>query len=139
MNLLFLNPAVRRAAATIIWIASLWATSRCASAIQFIPLPGTLIAWDVSGDGTTVVGDTGRAGFSWTSQNGIQILTGLTSAKATSHDGSIIAGNINELNEIAALWTKAGGAQSIGPMPPQTTSSVATAISADGTVVAGST
>src|SRR3954464_3847986 len=100
MNLLFLNPAVRRAAATIIWMASLWATSRCASAIQFIPLPGTLIAWDVSGDGTTVVGNAftpsgGYHGFAWTINHGLQLLSGLHDAIAVSFDGSRIAGTDN--------------------------------------------
>src|SRR5262245_54252963 len=73
-------------------VANLFALS--AVAVQFIPLGPGHVAWDVSGDGKTVVGDTSSSGFRWTIASGFELLPDLRTANGVSFDGSVIAGTI---------------------------------------------
>ena len=109
-------------------------------AIQFIPLPETQFALDVSGDGTTVVGNAftpsmGYHGFRWTINHGYEIIDGLHDAAAVSFDGSRIAGTDN-IQFQPAVWTIGGGVQVIQGFHDNFSRS-ARGISADGSIVVG--
>src|SRR5215510_9895332 len=77
--------------------------AKVTSAVQFIPINSDTIAWDISGDGTTVVGGAGGGGFHWTMNNGFQLLSDLGTAHAVSFDGSKIAGT--DRNGLPAVRT----------------------------------
>ena len=92
-------------------------------------------AWGVSADGSTAVGRAGGNAYRWRVGPGMQFITN-GSAYAASADGSVVVGR--GLGNQAFRWTQASGAQSMGSFPgagSQTSS--ANAVSANGTVVAG--
>lgn len=109
-----------------------------ANAIQFIPLGPGNIAWDVSGDGSTVVGELVEQyqGFRWTIASGFEVLPGMGSALAVSGNGSVITGYVNPFATVAAIWTEELGAQPLN-LPANVFNSVPRGISADGSVVVG--
>ncbi|MCR6190091.1 autotransporter domain-containing protein, partial [Escherichia coli] len=121
---------------------------------------GASSAYAVSADGSTVVGGanydrtaggTDYHAFRWTSAGGMQDLGDLTadqqgysSATAVSADGSTVVGGADYdltaggTGRHAFRWTSAGGMQDLGDFTSdQQGSSSATAVSADGSVVAG--
>ena len=104
---------------------------------------------DISGDGSTVVGD-GRSldcyshPFSWTGTSGLTALEPLTWNKmsepsAVSGDGSVAVGNgFNADGELrAVLWNSSGQVTTLGELEGYTYSSMASGISADGSIVVG--
>lgn len=119
-------------------------------------LPGGIpnsSARGMSPDGTVVVGSTGSAAgnqaFKWTAAGGMVGLGYLPTqfgeyfesvAIATSSDGSVVVGSTTSANSGAPQafrWTAAGGMVGLGYMPGGGTGSVATGVSADGSVVLG--
>ena len=102
-------------------------------------------AESISANGSVIVGwvtftasDLTRYPFTWTETGGIQLLsTSRGTAAATSPDGSIIVGDANDQ---AFRWTQQGGMQMLGFLDPDSsfTYSYATAMSADGSIVVGS-
>lgn len=103
----------------------------------------------VSDDGNTIVGDYVPVGtnrvrtFRWTSAGGIQTLgtLGGTFASPTdmSADGTVVVGYSDTGTQFnhTFRWTAAGGMQNLGALPGHTHSR-AEAVSADGTVITGS-
>ncbi len=93
----------------------------------------------LSADGSVAVGGVSRA-FRWTSAGGMQDLGTFggtaSSANAVSADGSVVAGSANTAAGVphAFRWTNAGGLQDMGTLG---TTSIAKALSADGSVGAG--
>lgn len=113
-----------------------------------LPIGGTnSYGRGVSGDGSRVVGIRhDLAGhikaFLWTREAGVQILppidataTEESSAVAINLDGSVIVGVSGALRQQAAVW-RDGAAHGLG-VPPGASSTVATGVSADGSVVVG--
>ncbi|MCG8403688.1 MAG: hypothetical protein MI923_00690 [Phycisphaerales bacterium] len=106
----------------------------------------------VSPDGQVVVGQSmstlsGSAAeaFRWTRTGGIEALgthNGGTSgvARAASQDGSVIVGTGSSSNSVldAFRWTVGTGVVSLGDLPGGTFNSDASAVSADGSVIVGS-
>ena len=101
----------------------------------------------MSPDGSTVVGTSGTA-FAWTQSTGLVDLGDLPGREvsAIAHDASnngvVVGGSRSFLNGTteAFVWTEAGGMLglgALGPRPPATYESQATAVSADGRVVVG--
>jgi probable HAF family extracellular repeat protein len=113
-------------------------------------------AHGVSADGSVVVGDTGYGfgqAFRWTSGESMVGLGHLpggfqSSALGVSADGSAIVGRSNSVNSDeggtysglseAFRWNSDDGMVGLGFLPGGITSSVARAVSADGSVVVGS-
>jgi len=99
-------------------------------------------AYGDSADGKVVVGysftPTGYQAFRWTAQTGMVGLGGGTgtSARAASADGSVIVGFRNSGAE-AFRWTAATGVVGLGHITPQSPTSQALGVSANGQVVVG--
>ena len=96
-------------------------------------------ATGASYDGSTVVG--GR--YRWTEAGGAQDLGGLgttgSAAYGVSADGNTVVGFSDGPNGREAYrWTEAGGMQGLGFLPAANNNSRASAVSADGSVVVGS-
>lgn len=126
-----------------------WTTAGGIESIYAVPgLPSS--AYGVSSDGVFVVGQGWNLGavqeaFRWSSNGGLELLgrfnriDGIqdTVAYAASSDGGAIAGVIAPNNSPWAFrWTPAGGIQSLGLLPGAG-QSVASAISAEGNTVVG--
>lgn len=123
--------------------------SSAAHAAYFLPLgdlPGGEFessARGVSADGGVVVGigDIGAAhAFRWTSGGGLAglgVLPGASTSRAlgVSADGSVVVGWSNGPD--AFRWTAGDGLVALGDLPGGTTSSVASAVSGDGSVIVG--
>ncbi|MBP6748220.1 MAG: autotransporter domain-containing protein [Xanthomonadaceae bacterium] len=132
-----------------------------ASAQSFVPLwltdlpppNGTFYSkpWGISGNGRVVVGESNLSAMVW--RDGSSTPTALampaqtivSAAYAASADGSVIVGSYSlpqsnpsrfGPNPIAYRWTQATGV--VGIAPAATTSSTATGVSRDGSVVVGS-
>jgi probable HAF family extracellular repeat protein len=117
--------------------------------LGFLPTGGdSSIAWDVSGDGSTVVGEnrvgTDSRAFRWTSGGGMAAIGDLaggatgSSAKGISSSGAAIVGwSFSENGREAFRWTSAGGMVGLGDIPGGGFESIAEAVSADGSVVVG--
>ncbi len=105
-------------------------------------------AYDVSADGTVVVGVSeganGNEAFRWTAETGMVGLGDLAGgefrsvAQGVSADGSVIVGYSDSANgREAFIWTAETGMVGLGDLPGGDFSSEAQAVSADGTVVVG--
>ena len=108
---------------------------------QYIPIPGSFSATDISSDGEVVVGTTGSGSFVWRWRDdpAPTIIPG-GFATAVSDDGTVIAGNIDEPGtgvQVAARWTAATGWVSLGGFDTCGSKSSAYDISGDGTTVVG--
>ncbi len=102
-------------------------------------------AWAVSGDGSTVVGQSrssGVAAFRWTTGGGMEQLDGCgtwcTKAFGVSANGAVVVGSYNDGRvgsaTMAFRWT---GGVSLLPSLREGARTEATAVSADGSVVVG--
>lgn len=96
----------------------------------------------VSADGKVVVGQSGERAFRWSRAEGVSALAqaeGATihSPQGTSADGAVIVGSFYEPSKgfEACRWTDTG-LSGLGD-PPDARSSVASVVSADGSVIAG--
>lgn len=108
---------------------------------------GTSYGWDISGDGSTVVGNAqigqvvtypefpgysvveySQSAFRWRIGSSLEVLP-FGNATAASYDGSVVAGE-------RYRWTQAGGAQDLGELGSGG-ATAAYGISADGSVVIG--
>lgn len=97
---------------------------------------GAAVAWDISDDGSVIVGTSGSQAVRWTESGGVETLgigTG-TGALGVSADGSVIAGVHGNQ---AFRWTETGGEQLLGDLPGGGFESTAWGISADGNTVVG--
>ena len=136
----------RLTALVITVLLSLWAS--VSTAATFTPLGfqtgGTSsIAWDVSGDGSTVVGyggsSLGNQAFYWTSATGmVGSGVGSSFAYGVNQDGSVIVGSGSASSSNAMRWTVATGVvEDLGNFSGVGGFSVARGVSADGLTVAG--
>lgn len=110
-------------------------------------------AFGVSGDGTVVVGHSGREvapgvdtteAIRWSQGDGVQGLGDLpggatsSAARGISADGSVVVGwGSTEDGTAPFRWTVAGGMQSLGTLPGNHLHGQATDASADGSVIVG--
>lgn len=104
------------------------------------------VASGVSGDGLVIVGTcllAGNAGFRWTQASGIVSLgqfgggtSRSSNAMAVSADASTIVGSGHPVLTGAVAWTTTGQVSVLGHLP-QDVAAVATAVSRDGTAIAG--
>ena len=101
-------------------------------------------AFDVSADGTVIVGQSDLRAFRWTSGEGmvnLGLLPGgsfISEAHAVSADGSVIVGESSVPGGgVAFRWTSGGGMVSLGDLPGGALASQANEVSADGTIVVG--
>ena len=112
------------------------------------PLSGETSAWDVSADGSVIVGEHDSWGdfqaFRWTQAGGMVLLTdpdesvSLETASSVSANGSVIVGSGSSASGGEAFrWTESGGADGLGDLDGGDFNSWATGVSADGSVVAG--
>jgi uncharacterized membrane protein len=108
-----------------------------AGGMQAIGGAGPGQAFDVSADGTVVVGDnTGATGaWRWTLASGVRDPLGGGSASGVSNDGSVVVGGTNSRGW---RWTQATG-QVLFPLLPgaTTTTNAASAVSGDGRYAVG--
>lgn len=99
---------------------------------------GGSLARAVSGDGSVIVGYTSSVpvsgGFRWTADDGMVGLGAGTDARDISDDGTIIVG---WRDNAAAIWFADGSSARLGDLPAVGMTSIANAISADGSVVVG--
>lgn len=103
--------------------------------------------WDVSADGTTVVGNSGSLAFRWTEGTGMVALPGFPNANpgsggdGVSADGNIAAGSAySEYGQEACVWTQVDGQwtpQGLGDLYGGGFHSIGYGMSADGNVVVG--
>ncbi len=101
------------------------------------------IAWDVSEDGATIVGEVGDEAFLWTAASGLQVLgslgQGFLSHRASfvSADGAIVVGTAFGVGgRRIFLWSAATGMRDIG-LPGGWHVADAFGLSADGSTVIG--
>ena len=97
----------------------------------------------ISGDGLTIVGESGTApfGYTWTASGGLHFLPGLTGsnegilARAINHDGLIVVGRSGPFTAKTTMWINGAPTELINTVPD----SVLTAcgVSDTGEVVAG--
>ena len=111
--------------------------------------PLTNFVYDVSADGSTVVGRSISPGapqaFIWKSATGMQgigdLPGGQTSsvANGVSGDGRVVVGEGNDafFSNEAFVWNATNGMQGLGDLPGGSYSSFASGVSADGSVVVG--
>jgi probable HAF family extracellular repeat protein len=95
-------------------------------------------AWDISGDGTVVVGQSGNTAFRWSLGSNPEKLGEVAChALAVNFDGSVIVGDMkNAADEWRAFrWTAASGLVELGALDG--TESHAWSVSDDGSVVIG--
>jgi uncharacterized membrane protein len=112
----------------------------------------------VSADGSTIVGQSFAVQlvgqgyqiyqmkpFRWTASTGMVSLgtlpgAAITNANDVSGDGSVVVGHahFSVTKQLAYRWTESAGMQSLGDLPGGFESSVAFAVSANGSVVVGS-
>jgi len=109
------------------------------------------IAYDISADGSTVVGDSysasGREAFRWTQGSGlyglglIPVENAYSSASSVSGDGGYVTGDIRTQNYAgeAFLWSEPNGFLFLGALvePLDSHWSEATGVSDDGSIVVG--
>ena len=102
-------------------------------------------AYDVSADGTVVVGDGGQQAFRWAQSGGVVglgILPNRSNSRAiaVSADGSVVVGSSYDLpswdKQEAFLWTQGGGMEGLGFLPGGNVS-FPNAVSPEGSVIAG--
>jgi Predicted integral membrane proteins containing uncharacterized repeats len=102
-------------------------------------------AFDISADGSVIVGDDREQAFRWTRPKKFErlgVLRGRTNSRAitVSADGSVITGSSYNLpswdQQEAFIWTPLGGMIPLGTLPNKA-SSFPNAISADGSVIVG--
>jgi uncharacterized membrane protein len=125
-----------------IYDACLWTASHgFIRADQLVPpIPRDSFIWDVSADGTVLVGTTQvngtQAGFRWTPETGVELLAPMVNAYCVSDDGSAVYGGarVPDRGLFAARWTAAGGVEAL---PGGLHISEAIASSADGPVCVG--
>jgi len=107
-------------------------------------------AYDVSLDGTTVVGNTGQFGFVWKESTGSVVLPGVlgivsSAAEGVSSDGMIVAGSVYTTPSIpqgqeACRWTLVEGLwvpETLGDLAGGEYRSYARSMSPDGNVIVG--
>jgi probable HAF family extracellular repeat protein len=113
--------------------------------MQIFGTQGLQITADaVSNDGSTIAGKmkTGTnsyGGYVWTQAQGF-VSTGAFESIKCSGDGSTVVGKTGDnLSPVAARWTSAGGVQTLTGMLPGSYISYASAVNADGSLIAGIT
>jgi uncharacterized protein YhjY with autotransporter beta-barrel domain len=134
-----------------------WTPAGGLERLGFLPGAQTSAAAAVSGDGTVIVGNSGREAFRWTAADGLRGL-GLpddpvwpsAAARAVSYDGTVIAGDWSAFPVTQAfVWTAGSGMLPLGFLPavapPEWQASPGLvhpyssvrAVSADGAIVVG--
>jgi hypothetical protein len=119
-----------------------------------LPFPLQL-SWDarLSGDGATVFGAVangagGRTLARWTQSGGLETFEGLAllsaavswELAAVSADGAVVVGYADDgTRPVPFRWTAAGGIEDLGALPEGVVGARPTAISADGSTIAGFT
>lgn len=99
------------------------------------------VANTIAEDGFTVIGTSGGHPARWTNATSptVQILTGAEgTANGTSRNGTVIVGFTSDgTGAIPFRWTESSGTANAIGLPTGATQAIATAVSADGNVVAG--
>ena len=93
-------------------------------------------AYDISADGTVVVGANDRHGFRWSPGSGIKDFGNNTYARNVSADGKVVVGGYSGANRRPFRWTAATGIVELGTLPGFSETDPV-AISANGAVVVG--
>jgi probable HAF family extracellular repeat protein len=129
-----------------------WTAQQGMSGLGFLSGGSASRASGTSADGAVVVGDgdanngsppTASAGFRWTAQTGAQRIAALPgsplcAAAGVSGDGAVVAGTCVQANNTAFRWTAATGPVALSRLGPGSNQQgTATAISRDGSVIAG--
>jgi len=122
----------------------IWTATNGMSLTGSLDGAGRSMAFDVSADGSVVVGDGGQQAFRWQQSEGITGLGTLpgkpnSRAVAVSADGMVATGssyNSTWTSEETFRWTQDGGIQGLGFLSG-TSNSFPNAISPDGSVIAG--
>lgn len=98
--------------------------------------PGGSGAFGLTPDGSVIVG--GPNAYRWTGDT-VGVPLPLNAAKGISADGSVIVGDTSEASGIryAVRWTQATGTVSLGKLLATDVQSIATEVSADGSVIVG--
>ena len=124
--------------------AFLWNSASPASVLNLGLLPGqpTSDGRAVSGDGSTVVGNSGTRAFRWTSGSGMTDLGALPGqvwalGEAVNTNGTVATGRYNTGGERGYRWTAATGMVSLGNTPNGGPTVRPRAINGDGTVIIG--
>ena len=111
-----------------------------------LPSQGSSFALGISGDGSVIVGTSPYSGdseFRWTEENGMVGLgAGSIQSPDASYDGSVIVGygsfGASSGSNEAFRWTEKSGPVGLGDLPGGGFRSQAYAVSADGSIVVGS-
>jgi probable HAF family extracellular repeat protein len=130
-------------------VAFVWTRSAGMSSIGQLPNQPYGVAYGVSGNGATVVGESGnlasstKLAFRWTAASGLVALAplaggnGTSSASGISADASVIAGvSGSPTGDQAVIWNASGEPRGLGALV-EGGQSEANAITPDGTVVVG--
>jgi len=94
------------------------------------------VAYDVSADGTVVVGANDRHGFRWSAGGGIKDFGNNTYARHVSANGTVVVGGYSGANRRPFRWTAATGIVELGTLPGFSETDPV-AMSANGAVVVG--
>jgi probable HAF family extracellular repeat protein len=128
-----------------------WTSADGLRALNELPAGGFPRAgiWDVSGDGSTIVGDIiapsedRTDAYRWTSMGGIEKLGRLPGgpfrsiATGVSADGSVVVGKGVRVGYEAFRWTSGGGMQGLGYLRAGDNYSAAWGVNGDGSIVVG--
>ena len=138
-----------------------WTAAGGMQSLGYLPGGSYSSGFDVSANGGVIVGSAATGGqngaesrleaFRWTATQGMQSLPGLGEDTAASHaaavsaNGEIVVGWLDTGIEIendgtiteGYLWSATGGLTNIGTLPVAEYSSQALAVSASGTIIAG--
>jgi hypothetical protein len=127
--------------------AALPARAEQASFLRLEWPPGGAVWADLSGDGTTLVGDMAApngttVGFRWRAATGYEVIAypGAigTVCRAVSYDGEVVCGSTDtQIGREAFRWTPAGGIEILGDLPTGPVRAFATRMSADGNAISG--
>ncbi|MBY0312798.1 MAG: hypothetical protein K2W85_12075 [Phycisphaerales bacterium] len=125
--------------------AFLWNSASPATSTNLgtLPLQTSSAALGISGDGSTVVGNSGSRAFRWTSAGGMQDLGSLplmiwAEGKAANTNGTVITGRYNSgLGEFGYRWTSTGGMVALPNTPAGALALRPRAINGDGSVIVG--
>jgi probable HAF family extracellular repeat protein len=103
-------------------------------------------AWDISSDGSVILGQDDESVFAWSETDAFTSIEGTTDAFGAgmtilSDNGQVVVGSDflgpDHHDRIAFHWTKDSGLNHLGPLPDGKRTRSATGVSADGSIIVG--